>query len=211
MIPLAGRRTSMRVLASLVLAALAGAASAQDEAVTLRAGTLLDGAGGRRSNATVVVKAGKIAAVDGPTQGTVYDLSKLTLMPGGIDTHVHLANHFDLDGRAHSDAGGREPVEQATLFAVENDYRTLMAGLTTVQSLGDRIDKHVRDFVARGSVPGPRVITSYEWVTEGDPETLRRAVRERVEAGADAVKIFASKSIREAGVPTLSEEQLKAA
>jgi imidazolonepropionase-like amidohydrolase len=197
--------------ASLVLAALAGAASAQDEAVTLRAGTLLDGAGGRRSNVAVVVKAGKIAAVDGPPQGTVYDLQKLTLMPGGIDTHVHLANHFDLDGRAHRDSGGREPVEQATLFAVENAYRTLMAGLTTVQSLGARIDQHVRDFVARGSVPGPRVITSYEWVTEGDPETLRRAVRERVEAGADAVKIFASKSIREAGVPTLSEEQLRVA
>jgi imidazolonepropionase-like amidohydrolase len=80
-----------------------------------------------------------------------------------------------------------------------------------VQSLGATSDRDLRDFIARGDVPGPRIITSFEWVTEGDPDALRRTVRERVEAGADAVKIFASRSIREGGVPTLSEEQLRAA
>jgi imidazolonepropionase-like amidohydrolase len=97
------------------------------------------------------------------------------------------------------------------LHAVENAYLTLAAGITTVQSLGARSDRDLRDWIARGVIPGPRIITSYEWVTEGDEQTLRRAVRERVEAGADAVKIFASLSIREGGAATLSEEQLRAA
>ena len=63
----------------------------------------------------------------------------------------------------------------------------------------------------RVELPGPRVLTTYEWVTEGTPAELRTAVRERIDAGADAVKIFASLSIREAGLPTLDQEQLSAA
>lgn len=203
----------MRLRASLLGVALIGAArvSGQEGLVTLRADLLLDGSGGRRTSVLVVVSGSKIAAVGGPAQGVRYDLSGLTLMPGGVDTHVHLANHFDLDGKAHREAGGREPAEQATLYAAENASLTLMAGITTVQSLGARSDRHMRDFAARGVIPSPRILTSYEWVTEGDPATLRRAVRERVEAGADAVKLFASLSIREGGTPTLSEEQLRAA
>jgi imidazolonepropionase-like amidohydrolase len=160
---------------------------------------------------TVVVRGSRIAAVGGPAEGIAYDLSRLTVMPGGIDTHVHIGSHFDLDGRAHNDAHGREPLEQAMLFAVENAYATLASGITTVQSLGALSDRDLRDWIARGTIPGPRIVTSYDWVTEGDEDALRTTVRERVSAGADAVKIFASKSIREAGVPTLSEAQLRAA
>jgi imidazolonepropionase-like amidohydrolase len=195
----------------LVVSSPALLAAAQDEAVTLRASTLLDGMGGRRADVLVVVRGSKIAGVGGPAQGRGYDLSGLTLLPGGIDTHVHLANHFDKDGRAHREASGREAAEEAALYAVENAHRTLLAGITTVQSLGAHSDRFVRDFEARGGLPAPRVLTSYEWISEGDEETLRRTVRERVLAGADAVKIFASKSIREAGVPTLTLEQLRAA
>ena len=67
-------------------------------------------------------------------------------MPGLIDTHVHLTAHFDADGRNHSDPD--ETPEQAILYAAENAYRTLMAGFTTVQSLGslrDRLAYRVRD------------------------------------------------------------------
>jgi imidazolonepropionase-like amidohydrolase len=60
-------------------------------------------------------------------------------------------------------------------------------------------------------LPGPRLLTTYEWITEGSENELRAAVQERVAAGADAVKIFASRSIREGGVPTLTEAQLAAA
>jgi imidazolonepropionase-like amidohydrolase len=193
-----------------VVAASPATSSAQD-AVTLKAGTLLDGSGGRRSNVEIVIRGSKIAAIGGRTEGAVYDLSRLTLMPGGIDTHVHIASHFDADGKAHNSFEDREPKEQAILYGVENAWLTLMAGITTAQSLGSRGDRELRDAIARGMVPGPRLLTSYEWVTDGDEAKLRETVRERVRAGADAVKIFASKSIREAGVPTLSASQLQAA
>jgi imidazolonepropionase-like amidohydrolase len=203
----------MRIGRSLVAAVAlsSGALLAQEEAVTLRVGRLLDGRGGAQSDVTVIVRGSRIAAIGGPAEGATYDLSRLTVMPGGIDTHVHIGSHFDRDGHAHNQADGREPREQAMLHAVENAYQTLMAGITTVQSMGALSDRDLRDFIARGTLPGPRILTTYEWVTEGDEETLRRTVRERVEAGADAVKIFASKSIREGGVPTLSEAQLRAA
>jgi imidazolonepropionase-like amidohydrolase len=195
----------------LALALTASAARAEEEPLTLRAGLLLDGVGGKRSGVDVVVRGGTIAKVGGAAEGPVYDLSRLTLLPGGIDTHVHLLSHFDADGKAHNDPEGREPREQALLFGIENAVATLMGGITTVQSLGARGDRDLRDALARGRIPGPRVLTSYEWVTEGDEETLRRTVGERVEAGADVVKIFASRSIREGGTPTLTEAQLRAA
>lgn len=202
-------RTGASMAAFVLLAA--GALLAEEPAVTLRAGRVIDGKGGAQSNVTVIVRGSRIAAIGGAAEGASYDLSRLTLMPAGIDTHVHIGSHFDVDGRAHNQADGREPREQAMLHAVENAYETLLAGITTVQSMGATSDRDLRDFIARGRLPGPRVLTTYEWVTEGDEETLRRTVRERVAGGADAVKIFASKSIREGGVPTLSEEQLRAA
>jgi imidazolonepropionase-like amidohydrolase len=201
----------MRLAALLMALVLASPASAQDAPITIRAGRLLDGRGGVQTGANVVVKGGRIASVGTATEGAVYDLSRFTVLPGGIDTHVHVGSHFDRDGKAHNETTGREPAEQGMLHAVENAYVTLMAGITTVQSMGARSDRDLRDWIARGTIPGPRVITTYEWVTEGDEETLRTTVRERVEGGADAVKIFASKSIREGGVPTLTESQLRAA
>jgi imidazolonepropionase-like amidohydrolase len=196
----------------LALAALTGVpAPCQEPSVTLHAGLVLDGRGGVLRDVDVVVRGSRIVAVGGAPAGARYDLSRLTLLPGGIDTHVHIGSHFDRDGRAHNELTGREPVEQAMLHAVENATLTLAAGITTVQSMGARSDRELRDWIARGVIPGPRVLTTYEWVTEGEPETLQRTVRERIEAGADAVKIFASLSIREGGTPTLSPEQLGAA
>src|SRR5262245_60490203 len=103
-------------LATLVTAAtlLAARAPAAD-VVTLRAGTLLDGRGGRRTGIDLVIRDGRLAAVGGPAQGRVVDLSRLTVLPGLIDTHVHIGSHIDTDGRAHNEASGREPLEQATL------------------------------------------------------------------------------------------------
>jgi imidazolonepropionase-like amidohydrolase len=195
----------------LTLALLAPDAAPAEDVLTLRAGTLLDGRGGRRSNVDLVIRGTRIAAVGGPAEGTLVDISRLTVLPGAIDTHVHIGSHIDRDGRAHNEATGREPLEQGMLFGAENAAATLMAGITTVQSLGATTDRDLREFAARGMLPLPRILTSFEWVTEGDEETLRRTVRERVAGGADVIKIFATKSIREGGVPTLSEAQLRAA
>lgn len=181
--------------------------------IIIRAGEVLDGTGRALGPATIVVEGSRITDL-GPVgaQAPTYDLSGLTLMPGGIDTHVHLESHFDPDGRVHRERDeSTEPVATLALHALENAYVTLRSGVTTIQSMGARIDGPVRDAIARGGLPGPRLLTTYEWITEGTEDELRAAVRERVAAGADAVKIFASLSIREAGLPTLTRAQLAAA
>src|SRR6266404_4915465 len=142
-----------------------------------------------------------------------YDLSGLTVMPGWIDTHVHLGWHFNKDNRL--DDGGRgskETPQQAALYAEGNAYTTLMGGFTTVQSLGSAIDGDLRDLIARGVIPGPRIITSLRSVNEntGDPEKIRAYVRKMKDDGADVIKLFATASIRDGGKQTMTDEQVQA-
>jgi imidazolonepropionase-like amidohydrolase len=187
------------------------AAMAQDRPLILKVGTLLDGKGQVLHNTIVVVEGKKIARIGGtsPAGAIVYDLSNLTVTPGWIDTHAHLFWHFD-HGRL---AGRDEPLTQAMLHMVDNAILTLNAGFTTIQSPGSPEDKDLRDAVARGIIPGPRILTSLEPLTEasGSPEKLRELVRERKQQGADFIKLFASKSIREGGTQTMTDEQLQAA
>ncbi len=96
---------------------------------------------------------------------------------------------------------------------MENAYVTLMAGITTMQSLGSPVDRDVRDWIARGVIPGPRILTSLGSITQrtGTPEEIREVVRQRAADGADVIKIFGSASIRVGGGPTMSVEQMEAA
>src|ERR1700738_1550361 len=91
-----------------------------------------------------------------------------------------------------------------------------MAGFTTVQSVGAPTDIPLRDAIATGLLPGPRILTAVEPLAgrgeqTGTPEEVRAFVRKQKEAGADLIKIFASQSIRQGGGMTLSQEQLNAA
>src|SRR6185295_18938495 len=98
---------STRILAALVIAVLFGVAStagAQTEALTIRASSALDGRGRSIPDVAVVVLGGKIVAVESRRTGAAaYDLRGLTLLPGLIDTHVHIDTHFGKDGRATSE------------------------------------------------------------------------------------------------------------
>jgi imidazolonepropionase-like amidohydrolase len=89
----------------------------------------------------------------------------------------------------------------------------LMAGFTTVQSIGEPIDVPLREAIALGRMPGPRLLTSIHQLTDTTltPEGVRQFVRKSVADGADVIKIFASKSSREGGLPTLSDTQIAAA
>ena len=211
---MSARRNPRPVLFAVVLMlAATGSGRAQEEApVTIRAGLLIDGAGDTRSNARVFVTGSTVTRVDGLRGAVDYDLSDLTLMPGWIDTHVHLTSHFDADGRLHRE-GVPETSAQTMLHAVGNAYRTLLAGFTTVQSLGSPLDADLRDAIDRGDVPGPRVLTSLQAVTSatGDADAIRAYIRQLKADGADVVKVFASGSIREGGVRALSDEQIEAA
>lgn len=203
-------RRLLPVLALLVVGPVA--LQGQAPVVTLKAGKVLDGKGGTIGSNLVVVQGSRILRVDGPAEGPVYDLSRFTLMPGGIDTHSHPAWHFGPDGRFVASLRNETPA-QTILYLAENAYRTLMGGVTTIQSLGDPRDKDLRDAIARGVLPGPRIITSLGSIADPSmtPADIRAAVRQFKAQGADVIKIFASASIRDGGAPTLSQEQMDAA
>lgn len=188
----------------------AGAVSGR---IVLRAGTVLDGRGGTLEDRDVVVEDGRIVDIveRGSGRGLVYDLGDATLMPGLIDTHVHIAWHFDRTGRTQSREVEETP-EEAVLRGAENAWTTLASGVTTVQSLGAEVDAELRDAFDRGLLPGPRILTSLSAIGSADatPEELRARVADLAERGADVIKIFASASIRVGGTPTLSQEQLDA-
>jgi imidazolonepropionase-like amidohydrolase len=188
-----------------------GPAAAQERPIVLKAGTILNGKGQILRNTIIVVEAGKIARIggDAPAGAVTYDLTSLTVTPGWIDTHAHIFWHFD-NGRL---AGKDEPPIRAMLHATDNAIVTLNAGFTTIQSPGSPEDKDLREAIARGIIPGPRMLTSLEPLDEksGPPEKLRELVRERKQQGADFIKLFASKSIREGGTQTMTDEQLRAA
>ncbi len=185
---------------------------AQDRVIALKAPVVIDGKGKVIRNTVIVVEGSKISRIGGavPTGALVYDLGGLTISPGWIDTHSHVMYHFDKNNRL---SGKEEPPVEAMLRGVDNAVLTLDAGFTTIQSPGMTADNDLRDAIARGIIPGPRLLTSLQPLTEnsGPPKKLRELVKERKEQGADFIKIFASKSIREGGTQTMTDAQLEAA
>jgi len=212
--PLGG---SSRPAAGVVLAcAMALGVSAGGAApLTIRTDRMLDGGGGARGPAAIVVDGSRILRIEEPSvpsRGPVYDLRGLTVLPGLIDVHDHIVWHFNANGRLHTQTDGETP-EQEALAIASNAWVTLRAGFTTIQSPGSPEDADLREAVALGRIPGPRILTSLEPLSEedGGPDQLRELVRKRKSQGADFIKIFASKSIRDGGEPTLSQAQLDAA
>ena len=203
-------RLSVAALAAVSLATMASLAAAQ-QPITIRAGTVLDGKGGVQRNAVIAVEGTRIVKIgDGTAETATYDFPRLTVMPGMIDAHVHVGAHFGKDGRAVTP--GETPAE-AALYGAQNAYAMLMAGFTTVQSIGQASDVPLRDAIASGRLPGPRLLTAVQPLTDTSLtlDQVRAHVRKNVADGADVIKIFASKSIREGGGQTLSDEQILAA
>jgi imidazolonepropionase-like amidohydrolase len=197
----------MRTLLAASFSCLALAA----QPIVLKTSTLFDGKGKTLHNQIVVIDGGKISAVGGaaPAGAITYDLTAFAVSPGWIDTHAHLVWHFDNNNRL---SGRDEPQSQAVWHIAENAAATLNAGFTTIQSPGATQDKELRDIIAHNLMPGPRILTSLNALNEssGDAAKLRELVRERKQQGADLIKIFASKSIREGGAITMSQDQLDA-
>jgi imidazolonepropionase-like amidohydrolase len=207
----------MKLLKMLVFfLAPALAAAAQNSPIVIHAGTLLDGKGHALNNVSIVVEGGRITRVERNAKNlrvpgaAVYNLNGATVMPGWIDLHDHIIWHFGPNGRAEDKS---ESPAQAALAAAGNAYITLMAGFTTIQSVGSPDDKDLRAAINSGALPGPRLLTSLQPIEDPKltPEQIRETVRKLKADGADLVKIFASRSIRQGGGQTLSDEQLQAA
>lgn len=206
------RDTGLAILVTLLPVAIP--TSAQEAPVVLRTARILDGRGEVIENANIVVRNGRIVEV-GPgatAEGALdVDLRAYTVLPGMIDVHVHIGNHFEAATDHIPGPDSDETPAEIALYGMENAHRTLMAGFTTVQSMGAPSDIPLRDAIARGNLPGSRILTSIRWISEGTPEELRQQVRDVASAGADLIKLFASGSLRIGAPPTMTQEQLDAA
>jgi imidazolonepropionase-like amidohydrolase len=182
-----------------------------------------DGFGQPLTPAVVHVVGDRIVAVgadvDAPEGAIRIDLGDVTLLPGLIDAHVHITNSFS--GEPDRDAA-------TGIVGASTAETLLMSGFTTVRSLGSRNfeDVALRDAIAAGTVPGPRLVVSSQGLTDGlaaaadgdrvgegeapaTEEEIRAFVRRRVEGRVDWLKIFASRSSRAGGTPTYSLQQLE--
>src|SRR2546427_6967895 len=213
-------RSANTVLATLIILSLwvqaqgiRAQTTQQHKRIVIAASTVLDGKGYVLHDTRIVIKGSKIVAIDPKASPVDYDLRGLTLMPGWIDAHVHITWSFGRDGK---NAGPGETTPDAAYRAASNAWVTLMAGFTTVQSVGSPTDVPLRDAIASGLLPGPRILTAVEPLfgqgeQTGTPDQIRAFLRKQKEAGADLIKIFASQSIRQGGGMTLSQDQLNAA
>lgn len=219
---------------------LPGAGAAQgDSVVVLRAARMLDVATGRVvQNARIVVRGERIEAVNpaqDPAGARVLDLGDVTLLPGFIDVHTHLAGEI----------GPNMVLEPVTLTeidaaytAVKNARRTLLAGFTTVRDFGGQVTVSLGRAVESGTVAGPRVVpsrhslgitgghcdaTGYapgvleagpeEGVADGPWEVVQ-AVRYQIKHGAQVIKTCATAGVLSlegpVGAQQYSSEELEA-
>ncbi len=213
----------------LLLIVSAGVSPAQQtvpasQVIVIRAGKLVNVDAGRlQTNQMIVVHGGKIEAVGEnlavPAGATVIDLSKMTVLPGLIDCHTHLA-----------DTGDAEPLHvlqrtsaETAYAAIPNARVTLLAGFTTVRDVGVYRafnDVALRDAIANGIVIGPRMFVAGAYITisEGagamtglapdiqlpwdlhygeanSPWEVRQKVRLLAHRGADHIKILSTGAV----------------
>lgn len=222
-----------------VLVIAAGNARAQQPAaapaapgvVAIRAGTLIDGNGGAPvRNAVIVIRGDRIEAVGPnvavPTGARLIDLSRATVLPGFIDSHVHLAGRPIGDGDWVHGYLTDSPADDA-LYGVAAARATLWAGFTTVRNVGAAgfSDIALRNAINAGRVPGPRIVAGghslgitgghcddnghvpglfgaepgpLQGIADG-PDQIRQAVRMQVKYGADVIKFCATGGVLSQG------------
>lgn len=195
---------------TLLLASVLTAAPAQSEGqISIRAGTILDGQGGIMEDMTIIVDGSRISQISKNSVSASIDLSDYTVLPGLIEGHAHIGLYF---GEKDMTGTGETPAKQMS-HAIENAYVTLMAGVTTVQSAGAKADIELKNAIARGVLPGARVLTSAGVIHAGTggPDKIIERIRELKRDGADFIKIVAAGTLRDGGQRTMSDEQLEAA
>lgn len=209
----------MKLVFSFVLACF-GLLALQAQQTAVQAGKLVDvRAGTVREQVTIIVEADRVKEVrDGYHDAeVVIDLKDAVVLPGLIDMHTHLDH--EMHEKRYIERFVQNPADYA-LVAAAHARRTLMAGFTTVRDLGDayNVTVSLRNAIARGLVPGPRIFTSAKSLAttggHADPTNgyashlmgrpgpregvvngvaaAREAVRQRYKDGADLIKLTAT-------------------
>ena len=221
-------------LITAAFCALTAFAAAQVTAI--RAGKLVDPDSGKvLTDQIILIRDAKIEkigkGIDIPANATVIDLSKMTVLPGLIDCHTHLA-----DGAHDGEPMGqfRKTAAQDALESVPNARVTLESGFTTVRDVGvyrALVDIALRDAINRGDIVGPRMFVAGAYVTisggagaatglapdiqlpldlrygeANSPWEVRRVVRQLAHDGADHIKVLSSGAVLTHGSNPKSQE-----
>lgn len=229
------------LLISLVLAGGAVPAAAQEVPLAITADRVLDMETGHLMDGVyVVIRDGRIdRVVEGRPAGIeVIDLGDATLMPGWIDTHVHLTS--ELSAEAFTEPV-RETAADAAIKGVANARKTVEAGFTTVRNVGSAefVDVALMEAVERGTIVGPHIIPAghslgitgghcdvtgfrpgvlerswREGVADGPWEVVK-AARHQIKHGAKVIKICATAGVLSfegpVGAQQFTEEEMRAA
>ncbi|CUU01348.1 Imidazolonepropionase [Candidatus Thermokryptus mobilis] len=231
-----------RILLSLLILATSLGIS-QEKIKVIKCGSLIDVKNEQvRKNVLILIKENKIERVgtfEIPPEAEVIDLSDMTVLPGLIDSHVHLFLH---EG-SYDEQLLKESTPYRTIRAVVHAKQTLEAGFTTIRDLETEgagyADVDLKTAINQGIIPGPRMqvatralsttggyaLMGYSWeiqvptgaqLVDGVDE-VRKAVREQIKYGADWIKIYADSRRRRNEVAdsltwylTFSDDELKA-
>jgi imidazolonepropionase-like amidohydrolase len=206
------------------------------QVTAIRAGKLIDpDLGTVLTGQTILIRDGKIEAVGNnvsiPSNAKIIDLTKMTVLPGLIDCHTHLASGAydskDLDFFTKTSA-------QFALESVPNARAMLESGFTTVRDVGTYralVDIALRDAINRGDIIGPRMFVAGAFVTitggagaatglapditlpwdmrygeANSPWEVRQVVRKLAHDGVDHIKVLSSGAILAHGSNPHSQE-----
>jgi imidazolonepropionase-like amidohydrolase len=212
----------------LLIASWAFATHCQQSPVTvIRAGKLVDVDAGRAlSNQTIVIREGKIESIGEnlpiPAGATVVDLSKMTVLPGLIDCHTHLADGAH-EGNGDPISQLKRTASQVVLESIPNARVTLESGFTTVRDVGvyrALNDVALRDAINKGYVVGPRMFVAGAYITitggagamtgfapditlpwdlhygeANSPWEVRQKVRQLAHDGVDHIKVLSTGAV----------------
>lgn len=213
---------------------------------TILAGRLVDVRKGTvEKDQAIVVRDGRIQDVvpkgDARPQGEVIDLGSMTVLPGLIDCHAHLAGQLE-DGQGYAGLVTTTPAREV-MAGTRNARAALMAGFTSVRDVGSFYaftDCALRDGIQAGWIPGPRMQCAGAYVTVpgggGDVtglapgvevprdlrfgvsksvDEVRDAVRRILGGGAELIKVIATGAVltegTDPGAPEFSEAEIRAA
>ena len=211
------------IFAGVVLVVLSGTAVAQ--VIVIKAGRLVDpDVGTVLQDQVIVIRDHKIAEVGKalaiPVGAKVIDLSSMTVLPGLIDCHTHVA-----DGQVGGEPFNvlRKTASQIVLESVTNARKMLQSGFTTVRDVGTYRalnDVALRDAIARGDIPGPRMYVAGAYITitggagamtgqapdihlpwdlhygeANSPWEVRQRVRQLAHDGVDVIKVLSTGAV----------------
>jgi len=202
----------------------------------LEGGTLFDGTGQTPIADATVMVADQLIVFAGPSseaslpEGETrrYDTTGMTVMPGMIDSHLHLFTEFGMDGTLE-EKFANDSDEMRAIRVVRRARENLEAGFTTVRDVWIKTSVVVaaRQAIAEGEFIGARIVTSgcFLTITGGPwdghpmgmvvdgPDEARKAVRTLVREGVDLIKVMGTRTLSSANFPdggTFTDEELEA-